>query len=45
MSGVRFRGESGHPLPLDEFLLMTHLRHGRADVSAMRNPLSRLMIC
>jgi len=26
-SDVRFRGQSGHPLGLDEYLLMTQLRH------------------
>jgi len=31
-SDVRFWGQSGHPLGLDECLLMTHLRHQRASL-------------
>ena len=36
-SDVRLRGQSGHPLGLDECLLMTQLRHSVLRIVATQN--------
>jgi hypothetical protein len=44
-SDVRFRGQSGHPLGLDECLLMTHSGHRPHSVTAYHSFWNASEIC